>query len=301
MDDNLRTIGDYTPETFERVKRTCLTVATVLGDWLEQVTVVGGIVPSLLVPQDRLPLGAEPHAGTTDLDLALELMVLDAQRYASIAELLRAAGYVRDVNDAGNPTCQRWRTAPSLGYKVVIDFLIPRADRLPASANLQHLERDFAAMATAGLHLVARHRLAYTLSGHTESGERATRTVYVCGPGAFVILKAHAIRKRRKYKDSYDLDYLLRHYPGGLEAICSEVVDLLADEDARQALGYLELDYATIDTVGPARAASFVWGSRDPGQADAFDDAAAQARALVQDLLAATRLERARRADAATG
>jgi hypothetical protein len=79
---------DYTPETYERVRQALLHVATILGDWMEQVTVIGGIVPSLLVPPNALPEGVEAHPGTADLDLGLQLSVLTDEGYATIAELL---------------------------------------------------------------------------------------------------------------------------------------------------------------------------------------------------------------------
>jgi hypothetical protein len=53
--DERKTILDYSPETFERVLQALLHVATVLGEWMDQVTVIGGIVPSLLVPP-RMPM-----------------------------------------------------------------------------------------------------------------------------------------------------------------------------------------------------------------------------------------------------
>ena len=50
--------GDrYESGQLERVKRTCLYMATRLGDLLDEVVVVGGLVPGLLVDQDSLPRG----------------------------------------------------------------------------------------------------------------------------------------------------------------------------------------------------------------------------------------------------
>ena len=59
-----KTILDYSPETYERVRQAMLHVATILGEWMEQVTLIGGIVPSLLVPASDLPESVEAHPGT---------------------------------------------------------------------------------------------------------------------------------------------------------------------------------------------------------------------------------------------
>ena len=124
--DERKTILDYSPETYERVRQALLHVATVLGDWMEQVTLVGGIVPSLLVPQIALPEGSHLHPGTADLDLGLELSVLTDEAYATISELLRQAGYRPMEKEEDRIRRQTWRTDPALGAIVTIDFLIAR-------------------------------------------------------------------------------------------------------------------------------------------------------------------------------
>ena len=46
------TSDGYDPATTLQAKATCLYVATKLGDLMDEIVVVGGLVPSLLVPQD---------------------------------------------------------------------------------------------------------------------------------------------------------------------------------------------------------------------------------------------------------
>lgn len=61
----------YAPEYVELVRATCLYVATKLGDLTDDLVVVGGLVPSLLVDQEHLAEGVEAHVGTIDLDVGL--------------------------------------------------------------------------------------------------------------------------------------------------------------------------------------------------------------------------------------
>ena len=70
----------YGSEDLALVRRVCLYLATKLGDLLEDIAVVGGLAPSLLVDQDALLPSMEPHAGTRDLDLALALPILTMER-----------------------------------------------------------------------------------------------------------------------------------------------------------------------------------------------------------------------------
>ena len=60
--------SEYPKEQAELVRRTCLYVATKLGDLLDELVVVGGLVPSLLIPEESVPKGEDTHVGTMDLD-----------------------------------------------------------------------------------------------------------------------------------------------------------------------------------------------------------------------------------------
>ena len=66
-------------------------MATKLGDLLGEIVVVGGLVPYLLIDQEDLPSGLEPHAGTMDLDLGLGLGILNEERYRKLSARLRDA------------------------------------------------------------------------------------------------------------------------------------------------------------------------------------------------------------------
>jgi hypothetical protein len=121
MAEKPTTAKEYSSDQFKLVLATCLYVATFLGDYMEDIVIVGGLVPSLLIDQDSLPEGAEQHVGTIDLDIGLALAILEDKRYEAIAGSLRRAGFSQDISDRGDPTRQRWKiTEPG---KVTIDFL----------------------------------------------------------------------------------------------------------------------------------------------------------------------------------
>jgi hypothetical protein len=285
MREERRTIHDYTPEAFERVRQTVLHIATVLGDWMDHVTLIGGAVPSLLIPQGDLQEGVEQHPGTIDVDLGLELMVLEDEGYASIADLLRQAGYRAEDKEEDRIRRQTWRSDPALGAPVTIDFLIPRSPRQPRSVRLQNLETDFAAVIADGLHLVEHDRRKVRLSGRTLRGEEADREIWVCGPASFVVLKARAVHLREKPKDAYDLHYVLVHWAGGVPDIAKLFREFLNDRDAQEAIEFLRSNYASMDSVGPARAAFFLYGEASEATQDDIDTLRASAHAYVHRFL----------------
>jgi hypothetical protein len=45
------TAADYTPEQTELIRAATLTAATILGDYMDDLVVVGGLCPAFLFPQ----------------------------------------------------------------------------------------------------------------------------------------------------------------------------------------------------------------------------------------------------------
>lgn len=271
--------ADYTPEAAALVRATTLYLATKLGDLLDDIVIVGGLVPSLLVPQDDPHVTTTRHVGTLDVDLGFALAILDEQRYHEICERLRSAGFSPDVSEAGTPTSQRWIVKDD-GNTVTVDFLIPQSSPDDKAGRLRNLETGFAAIITPGLELAFKDRVKVTIRGETLRGERAERAVWVCGPGAFVVLKALALRNRGENKDAYDLAYLLQNYGKGVSEIADHLKPLLDSEIASEALAFLRDDFRDVRSIGPMRVAEFL-GS--PNDADISADAAGVVRALLEE------------------
>ncbi len=269
------TAAGYTPEFTSKVRATCLYVATKLGDLMDDTVVVGGLVPSLIIDTPT-----DPHVGTTDLDVGLALAVFDNQRYQELAQRLRQADFGMDKNDAGNPTRQRWQIdGPP---KVTVDFLIPPSLPGDRGGTVRNLEPDFAAIIAPGLKLAFIEQAHIKLDGRTIRNERASREIRVCGPAAFVAMKALALRLRGENKDAYDLWFVLRHFGASMQDVVARMVPIRPEAEAMEAMGYLQEDFGEIDSIGPKRVAAFLGRDGDEGfQADV--------RGLVLDFVDACR------------
>ena len=238
MPEKPKRASEYKSEQAELVRATCLYVATKLGDVMADLVIVGGLVPSLIVDQATLPEAVEAHVGTMDLDVGLEVAIFDESRYRQLTERLRDAGFTMDTNEAGKPTRQRWAiTAGSA--TVTVDFLIAPSREGDKGGKLCNIEADFAAIFAPGLKCAFRDRQRVQLDGATLFGEKATRDVWVCGAGAYVVLKALAFDSRGENKDAYDLYYVVRNYGSGVADVASRLGALLDDPDARRALEIL--------------------------------------------------------------
>ena len=268
--------GDgYGSEDLALVRQVCLYLATRLGDLLEDIAVVGGLAPSLLVDQDALSPSMEPHAGTRDLDLALALPILSPEKYQALRDRLQGAGFSPDVNREGNPTFQRWVTIS--GQPIQVDFLIPPSLEEDRGGSLRHIETDLAAVITPGLDLAFLDRRWITLSDVTPSGEQATRTIPVCGPGAFTVLKALAFGNRGENKDAYDLFYVWRGV--GVQDVARRLTPLRPNTHIESALNIIDRDFTNHDGPGPRRTAMFIYGRPDD---EVQADVVGQVQALLR-------------------
>lgn len=253
--------ADYSKEQIQLVKATCLYIATILGDYIKQTVIVGGLVPSILIDQENLPNGVDSHVGTMDLDLGLTLAIFDEKKYQAITKRLRSAQFSPDVNEQGNLTRQRWKIE-NVG-KVTIDFLVPPTSAEDQGGQIKDIEKDFAAVITPGLELAFKDKIKVTLDGNTIFGEKAKRDVYSCGPGAFVVLKALAFRKRGENKDAYDLYYHIRNFGSGVDDVAEALKPLLNEKETKKAIKILKEDFTGNDSVGAVRVARFITGSTD--------------------------------------
>ena len=102
-----------------------------------------------------------------------------------------------------------------------------------------------------------------TISGTTVVGEQATRAVWVCGAGAYVVLKSLAFHLRGENKDAYDLYYLVRNYGTGVGDVASRLKPLLGDPAADEAIRTLKRDFRQHDGPGPRRVADFLSDAPD--------------------------------------
>ncbi len=274
MSDKPTTADGYPPELADEAVAMCLYVATILGDQLEDLVLVGGLVPYLIVDQAAVE---ERHVGSGDLDLGFSIGVLSDEKYREVSARLRSHEFEPFKKEDGKARRQMWHIP---GRRVTIDFLIGPVPAGARPGKLQNLEPDFAAIVTEALPLSFADCIAVPLEGTTVLGEKAARSVRVCGPAAFVVLKAYAFDNRGENKDAYDLVYVLRNF--GDEAItpvAQRFTAIAGTPEAAKALEILARDFESVDHVGPKRYAAFLG---DPDNEDWRQDATGAVQAFLK-------------------
>ncbi len=234
----------YDASFVRHVRATCLYVATKLEDMLDEMVVVGGFVPSLLIDQGS---AREKHVGTADLDMGVTLRMFEKERHQTLTERLRQADLSPDTSATISPIRRRWKIdGPP---EVSVDFLV----------------------VAPGLQFAFMDCVRVTLEGKTIRDEEARREVRVCGPAAYVVMKALSFRVRGESKQAYDLVYFLRNHGAGVGDIVARLGPLLQQPAALKAIDYLREDFVSADAVGPRQVAEFLLGApNETVQADAW-------------------------------
>ena len=164
---------------------------------------------------------------------------------------------------------------------MTVDFLMePTPGDEPGRVKWLEGNR-FGAFVTPGIALAFRDRVDVDLTGPGPDGAISTRTIGVCGPGAFVALKGLAYGSRGLDKDAYDLHYVLAHFGAGVEDVAARLRPLLDSAAARSAIENLRRDFADLDHVGPMAVARFL---NRAGDDDLKRDVAGAVHALLRAL-----------------
>ncbi|MEX0599570.1 MAG: hypothetical protein WD423_02300 [Rhodothermales bacterium] len=257
-DDTLTYASDYTSEQLERSKNTLLHAATFLGDFARDVVLVGGLVPVFLIAQE-VDGSKESHVGSVDVDLVLSLSMISQQRYQLLAERLRAQDFLPDTNEKGNETKQRWRYREP-EKAVTLDFLIDESDTEDHGwGRIHSLTDDLGAIRAFGARLAFEDVNVVEIIGRTLEGDAASREIQVCGPAAFVVLKAIAFSNRKARKDAYDMGYVLRYYGQSTEDVAARFKIIEDHPATKLAIEILRNDFSSEEAMGPRDASRFLF------------------------------------------
>lgn len=243
------TRDDYDDAKVAAVRAELGSAFRALGEYREHMVLVGGWVPEMLMPDSE-----ERHAGSLDVDIALDHKAINDSFYARITEILGRLGYVRDAK------IQHRFTKPisvqGSSFDVHLDLLAGEYGGRSKSHRHQHVQ-DVEAHKARGCDLAFDSAVELELEMTLVGGAVAKVRLRIAGIAAFIVMKAFAMKGRDNPKDAYDIAYCLRNYPGGVEAVAEEVRKFGTHGLVREAMGYLSEDFKSIDQVGPTGVAIF--------------------------------------------
>ena len=164
---------------------------------------LGGLVPAMLCSDS-----GRVHAGTTDVDVQVDLEIAGGAEHARRLEVaLKNADFRLD-----SERVWRWETVQGGGYKAVIKFelLADLADQ-PQGADVHFNNTDrLGAVNLRGTGYASKDYAPRTLVAY-DQGAKISAEVNVTGLAGFLLAKTAAAYGRHKAKDYYDIAFVLLH------------------------------------------------------------------------------------------
>jgi hypothetical protein len=191
---------DYIAEAVSAAKSVMIELVHLLGEYREEIVVIGGWVPELL-----LPVKTKPHIGSIDVDLALDHRTLQAEGYKTIRELLINRGYVPGKQPF---IFYRHLRRGDLDISVQVDLLAGEYEGTGRSHRHQQVQ-DVHARKVRGCDLAFENPVEVTIEGDLPEGGRDSVRVRVASIVAFLVMKGMALDDRLKEKDAWD--YTIAH------------------------------------------------------------------------------------------
>jgi hypothetical protein len=215
------TAAGYESKTTENCERLLVTLLRNLGPYKKSVYLVGGLTPRYLVGK---PPEGKPHAGTGDVDVVVEQLVLaDTEAYRTLEQNLKKMGFERATNDKGQPQSWRWQAKTDTGDSVILEFLADDPERsggrvmpLPTDGNISALNIPHSSLVFD--HFEVKEVAAEMLGDQGVATEEIRHADIV----SFTCLKAYALTDRHERKDAHDIVYCLEHSEGGIEAAAAK-------------------------------------------------------------------------------
>jgi hypothetical protein len=221
------TVDGYSEKVTKDCERVLVTLLRNLGPHRESLVLIGGLTPRYLV-MERPPIVPQ-HAGTLDLDVVIDLVVLeDVEAYRTLEDNLKKIGFERGENDKGQKVNWRWKVKLEDGTTIILELLADhpdlrggRAQPLPdegqiSALNIPHSSIVFDLYDTAEV-------TAKLLGGNGLATENIRHASIV----SFTCLKSIAYDDRHERKDAHDLVYCLEHVPEKLDGVVGKFRDAL--------------------------------------------------------------------------
>ena len=272
---------DYAQRELEACHRVLMEKVNLLNEFSDHIALVGGWVPFYIAKSE-----SNPHVGSLDVDVAFDFNNISAETYETVLAILKDNGYYQS-NPVHKPF-QWWKDVKiddGAPVPVEVDLLAPEYGGRSQRHENQFVQ-DTRARKARGCDLVFSRVEEVILEGTLPNGARDTVRCKVAGVVPFLVMKGMALG-RGKPKDAYDIEYVIRNYPGGVAIIIELFKRDLDNGLVQEGLGRIRAKFESIDHTGPQDIVDFLGISEENKlvrRRDAFD--------IVSELLDALEITR---------
>ncbi|MCL5960619.1 MAG: hypothetical protein M1358_15170 [Chloroflexi bacterium] len=240
--------ADYSEDLIAAARSVLLEVTHLLGEYRDDVVVIGGWVPELL-----LPGASTKHVGSIDVDLALNHRTLLEQGYETIRRLLLSKGY-----SSGKQPYIFHRVTYVNGKEITVqvDLLAGEYDGSSKSHRTQEIQ-DIKARKARGADLAFDMYEEVTIRGVLPGGGEDSTRIRIASIVPFLVMKGMALCDRLKEKDAWDIYFCVTNYPGGLDALIEEFQPHVDHGLVREGLVKIAGKFSSEKHIGPKHVADF--------------------------------------------
>lgn len=270
------TIDGYSEQVTKDCERVLVTLLRNLGPWKDSIFLVGGLTPRYLV-REKPPV-VPPHAGTLDLDIVVDILILETtEAYKTLEENLRKIGFDNATNSSGQKQSWRWKIKMDDGSTIILELLADRSDQvgprvqpLPTEGNISALNVPFSSM------VIDLHDSIEITAELLGGDGTTTETIRYANIVSFVCLKSMALEGRVERKDPHDLVYCIEHATGGIEAAAAafrEQIQGKHRDAVHRCIGILKKHFLSDEKTegylkdGPTMVANFELGESEAREA----------------------------------
>lgn len=258
MNQEPRHQSEYSTRQTEAARRVLVDVGQVLASFRDCLVVVGGWVPDLLITSSE-----EPHVGSIDVDLALDVEKLSSGRYAELLKLLIDTRRYRQGSKPFQLVTEVDLGDDGKAIQVEVEFLAPKEVRL--RKNKPKLIDGFRVLQADGCIVAFNSPEEITISGQMINNTENSVRLLVASLPDFLVMKAYALAGRDKPKDSYDLCYCLEYYPDGMAELAHSWKQRQDDAEVIRATEILREKFASVNHLGPMQYVEFL-DATDPAE-----------------------------------
>ena len=178
---------DYNQEAVQAAYRVLLELVRILGEYRDEIVLVGGWVPELLIPEAR-------HVGSIDVDQALNHQKLTESGYRTILELLQQRGYQQGKQPF---IFHRKVSIKRRQINVQVDFLAGEYGGTGRSRRTQRVQ-DMRPRKARGVDLAFEAPADVPIQGQLPDGGDDQAVVQVASIPIFLVMKGMSIQNRLK-------------------------------------------------------------------------------------------------------
>lgn len=240
---------DYDDASVDAARSAIIELMTVLGEYREEMVLVGGWVPLLSLDEPEDPL--DRHPGSADVDIVLDHRELEEVGYETIARRLEEAGYAQSGE-------QPFQYSKMIGGAVAHIDLLAGVYAGSGKKHRTQKVQGVKARKARGADLVFQIGPDMReISGILPDGSRDRVVVSIASVVPFIIMKCFAMDDRMKPKDPFDIWYVVKRYPGGVDALIEAFRPHLGHGLVKQGLEILARKFERLDSWAPTQVGAF--------------------------------------------